>query len=137
MTVLLIIEPATSNTYSTYHPLSLPDALPISIAPPLCAVQTAAPARHQRGHRRMADRLRRRGGRRYALGHGRSGRGGRAAVRRAVPRRRIFPVTDRGRPRARREIGRASCRDRVCQYVSISVVDVSIKKKQKTTTDKQ
>src|SRR3546814_12540351 len=27
------------------------------------------------------------------------------------------------------EIGRASCRDRVCQYVSISVVDVSLKTK--------
>src|SRR3546814_15280035 len=29
-----------------------------------------------------------------------------------------------------REIGRASCRERVCQYVSISVVAVSFKKKQ-------
>src|SRR3546814_19583557 len=28
-----------------------------------------------------------------------------------------------------REIGRASCRERVCQYVSISVVAVSLKKK--------
>src|SRR3546814_4345323 len=27
------------------------------------------------------------------------------------------------------EIGRASCRERVCQYVSISVVDVSLKTK--------
>src|SRR3546814_18967071 len=27
------------------------------------------------------------------------------------------------------EIGRASCRERVCQYVEISVVDVSLKKK--------
>src|SRR3546814_19080054 len=32
------------------------------------------------------------------------------------------------------EIGRASCRERVCQYVSISVVAVSLKK---TTTNKQ
>src|SRR3546814_14802404 len=31
-----------------------------------------------------------------------------------------------------REIGRASCRERVCQYVSISVVPVSLKKKNKT-----
>src|SRR3546814_15369435 len=30
-----------------------------------------------------------------------------------------------------REIGRASCRERVCQYVSISVVAVSLKKKEK------
>src|SRR3546814_17378947 len=30
------------------------------------------------------------------------------------------------------EIGRASCRERVCQYVSISVVAVSLKKKNKT-----
>src|SRR3546814_16367400 len=31
------------------------------------------------------------------------------------------------------KIGRASCRERVCQYVSISVVAVSLKKKQHTT----
>src|SRR3546814_20877980 len=30
------------------------------------------------------------------------------------------------------EIGRASCRERVCQYVSISVVAVSLKKKNHT-----
>src|SRR3546814_13816145 len=30
---------------------------------------------------------------------------------------------------AHREIGRASCRERVCQYVLISVVAVSLKKK--------
>src|SRR3546814_13543817 len=30
------------------------------------------------------------------------------------------------------EIGRASCRERVCQYVSISVVAVSLKKKNST-----
>src|SRR3546814_17502015 len=29
------------------------------------------------------------------------------------------------------EIGRASCRERVCQYVSLSVVAVSLKKKKK------
>src|SRR3546814_11006813 len=32
------------------------------------------------------------------------------------------------------KIGRASCRDRVCQYVSISVVAVSLKKKHTTKT---
>src|SRR3546814_18913616 len=32
---------------------------------------------------------------------------------------------------AHEEIGRASCRERVCQYVEISVVGVSLKKKQK------
>src|SRR3546814_9475803 len=69
----------------------------------------------------MADRLRRRGGRRYALGHGRSGRGGRAAVRRAVPRRRIFPVTDRGRPRARRGHRRRDQRSAASRRVSITV----------------
>src|SRR3546814_18257545 len=31
------------------------------------------------------------------------------------------------------EIGRASCRERVCQYVSISVVAVSLKKKRNNT----
>src|SRR3546814_17379629 len=33
------------------------------------------------------------------------------------------------------EIGRASCRERVCQYVSISVVAVSLNKKTQTTTN--
>src|SRR3546814_20769475 len=32
-------------------------------------------------------------------------------------------------------IGRASCRERVCQYVSISVVGVSLKKKEHTKTN--
>src|SRR3546814_13012313 len=32
------------------------------------------------------------------------------------------------------EIGRASCRERVCQYVKISVVAVSLKKKQNILT---
>src|SRR3546814_20807315 len=31
------------------------------------------------------------------------------------------------------EIGRASCRERVCKYVEMSVVDVSLKKKKKKT----
>src|SRR3546814_17921720 len=34
------------------------------------------------------------------------------------------------------EIGRASCRERVCQYVSISVVAVSLKKKKKEIYEK-
>src|SRR3546814_19450462 len=33
--------------------------------------------------------------------------------------------------RYRREIGRASCRERVCQYVKITVVEVSLQKKHK------
>src|SRR3546814_18198297 len=33
------------------------------------------------------------------------------------------------------EIGRASCRERVCQYVYISVVAVSLKKKETTTNE--
>src|SRR3546814_12078386 len=33
------------------------------------------------------------------------------------------------------EIGRASCRERVCQYVSISVVAVSLKKKNDTQVE--
>src|SRR3546814_16676134 len=41
-------------------------------------------------------------------------------------------------PRPRRaDIGRASCRERVCQYVSISVVAVSVKKKIKTNIMKR
>src|SRR3546814_13853449 len=33
------------------------------------------------------------------------------------------------------QIGRAACRDRVCQYVSIAVVAVSFKKKREANTD--
>src|SRR3546814_13931985 len=36
--------------------------------------------------------------------------------------------------RERIEIGRASCRERVCQYVAISVVAVSLNKKNKAIT---
>src|SRR3546814_18335288 len=36
-------------------------------------------------------------------------------------------------PTERRKIGSASCRERVCQYVSISVVAVTLKKKKETT----
>src|SRR3546814_12163921 len=36
-----------------------------------------------------------------------------------------------------REIGRASCRERVCQYVSISVVAVSLKNKKKIEKNKR
>src|SRR3546814_16423790 len=43
----------------------------------------------------------------------------------AALRRRIVPF-------AVEEIGRASCRERVCQYVLISVVAVALKKKKKT-----
>src|SRR3546814_19912685 len=38
-----------------------------------------------------------------------------------------------GRRDVRREIGRASCRERVCQYVLISVVAESLKKKRHKT----
>src|SRR3546814_15850058 len=38
---------------------------------------------------------------------------------------------ERDRQQRRRKIGRASCRERVCQYVSISVVAVSLKKNNK------
>src|SRR3546814_20336343 len=34
-----------------------------------------------------------------------------------------------------RQIGRASCRERVCQYVEISVVAVSLKNKKKNKTN--
>src|SRR3546814_12400127 len=42
--------------------------------------------------------------------------------------RRSPRTAPRRRPRAAK-IGRASCRERVCQYVSISVVAVSLKRK--------
>src|SRR3546814_7542363 len=45
-------------------------------------------------------------------------------------RRRRLERRGQGRPGGlRRQIGRASCRERVCQYVSISVVAVSLQKK--------
>src|SRR3546814_11263707 len=44
--------------------------------------------------------------------------------------RRLDPFRDRRRLVARRPIGRASCRARVCQYASTSVVRVSLKTQQ-------
>src|SRR3546814_18864171 len=41
----------------------------------------------------------------------------------------IIPVTVQGRKKGETKNGRASCRERVCQYVSISVVAVSLKSK--------
>src|SRR3546814_14285181 len=60
------------------------------------------------------------------------GRAGKGGVR-------LTLETDRGlRPivadRIRLKIGRASCRERVCQYVSISVVAVSLKKNCRQST---
>src|SRR3546814_12910967 len=51
-------------------------------------------------------------------------------------RRRRHERAPRSRIRHRRrlEIGRASCRERVCQYVSISVVAVSLTKKRPNKT---
>src|SRR3546814_15712370 len=79
------------------------------------------------------------------------GRGGRSALLRQVIQQTVQEIADRpfidrpdGVARNRvslrftdveiavievREIGRASCRERVCQYVEISVVAVSLKKK--------
>src|SRR3546814_20265130 len=85
---------------------------------------------------------------------------GRAREARQYPRRRgcarqrdparrgreaIEDPRGRGPPRSRfprlgSQIGRASCRERVCQYVSIAVVAVSLKKKKtksKPETDKK
>src|SRR3546814_14616249 len=44
-------------------------------------------------------------------------------------------VLDCGKPI--QEIGRATCRERVCQYVLISVVAVELKKKITTSTEQQ
>src|SRR3546814_16703654 len=54
----------------------------------------------------------------------------------AVPRMAVVDRATEIQPRhpARREIGRASCRERVCQYVSISGVAVYIKKKKQQRT---
>src|SRR3546814_17168604 len=47
----------------------------------------------------------------------------------AIPARREMPPHPEPPEEQRRKIGRASCRARVCQYVSISVVAVSLNKK--------
>src|SRR3546814_12919223 len=46
----------------------------------------------------------------------------------------INPTTNHMPQQHRNQIGRASCRERVCKYVSISVVAVSLKKKQQQKT---
>src|SRR3546814_16754686 len=51
----------------------------------------------------------------------------RGLVRRGAGK--LSPVIEIGRLSLATEIGRASCRERVCQYVWISVVAVSLKKK--------
>src|SRR3546814_16488042 len=58
----------------------------------------------------------------------------RLAQLRAEPRFRVgqLRLVARGRSGRHVEIGRASCRARVCKYVEISVVRVSLKKKNKT-----
>src|SRR3546814_16291331 len=55
------------------------------------------------------------------------------SVRRPAAARRSGART---RARGCAEIGRASCRERVCQYVSISVVAVSLKNKKQTEETK-
>src|SRR3546814_15542334 len=53
----------------------------------------------------------------------------------ATPRGLLVPnIKDAQDLSMREPIGRASCRDRVCQYVSISVVAVSLKKTQHQLT---
>src|SRR3546814_15480577 len=63
----------------------------------------------------------------------------RAAEETLDPRRRIIIFLERKGPRVAEpaQIGRASCRERVCQYVSISGVAVSLKQKKKTRGYKQ
>src|SRR3546814_20801968 len=71
-----------------------------------------------------------------ALGHGRAD----IARHQIVHPDTLLAVIKRQGPRHRghaalrgNKIGRASCRERVCQYVKISVVAVSLKKKNKRT----
>src|SRR3546814_16602175 len=69
-------------------------------------------------------------------GHGRrrgDRQGGAGRSRDMARNRKVDPAPDAGPSleRASREIGRASCRERVCQYVEISVVAVELKKKKK------
>src|SRR3546814_12226461 len=54
-------------------------------------------------------------------------------LRRGERQVRLRLVHVEGARRPGEVIGRASCRERVCQYVSISVVAVSLKKKTKIT----
>src|SRR3546814_13183941 len=61
-------------------------------------------------------------------------RGRRSAIDRRTTRHPGYATSQRIR---KRKIGRASCRERVCQYVSISVVAVSLKKKQSIRLEKK
>src|SRR3546814_11831751 len=55
----------------------------------------------------------------------------------ATGARADLPADAQLRPARNLQIGRASCRDRVCQYVSISVVAGSLKKTQTNSMNKQ
>src|SRR3546814_19190896 len=59
--------------------------------------------------------------------HAQHGPGGNPAA--CFPERREWPDELRGQASCDREIGRASCRERVCQYGENSVVAGSLKKK--------
>src|SRR3546814_19237923 len=58
------------------------------------------------------------------------------AVRAGMDQRRLVTAIPGTILRRRDEIGRASCRERVCQYVEISGVAVSLKKKRQSKDTK-
>src|SRR3546814_17990268 len=124
--------PATTVSYTYAHTLSLHYALPISVVISGHQRRAAADDLSDRALRQfravLADHFGDMAGRGLADGvelvriFMRFEQEGRSALGHAV----YFDAP--ARP-ARQQIGRASCRERVCQYVSISVVAVSFKKK--------
>src|SRR3546814_17681730 len=123
LVVVFVKYPTTTKTYTYWHTLSLHDALPISAPFGANAVARHTLARQIGGHR-IGPALRQ--------AHVVFVTAGRVGMADDMNDRLVIALENAGnlRVRIQRKIGRASCRERVCQYVSISVVAVSLKKKQ-------
>src|SRR3546814_13791392 len=124
--VFFFNEQPTTGTYQYYHTLARHDALPI------CPAVRRGAGRARRLRRCALAALPRRvgvppqlAGQRAVAGRDRARGAGELPVVRAVAALRGAAARGTRWP----EIGRASCRERVCPYVYISVVAVTLKKK--------
>src|SRR3546814_10999912 len=133
MLIFFFNDTAATEFYTYLHTLSLPDALPISSADSNRRGSSASTLSRLDNIEDWRSAAFRRSGR-LPISPPRSGKC--LASKRLGDILRLEPFRIPTSPRtlgSKRPIGRASCRDRVCQSVKISGVAGTIKKKQKTT----
>src|SRR3546814_17958291 len=116
-------DTATTENYTYGHTLSLHDALPISRIPTACRRLVLTAIAIKRALLSVSDKT------------------GIVDLGKALAGKGVELVSTGGTAKELRdagltEIGRASCRERVCQYVSISVGVVSLKNNTTRKTDK-